>query len=411
MKARRAGLLFVWLAMVCLSTAWAHKGSDAYLLVQDQSSTDAAKVAPTVSAVTEYRFSLAVALKDLDLIAPVDANADGKITWSEIKSVTPVVLPLINQAVNLKSPLAACGLQWHYAGLERRADGAYFRLESTAVCPDSQGLTLRYTLLHQQDASHRLLITGRLAGQDLLRTASPQPGIDVVLRAVQEHGSGVVVSGFSPSPVGRWATLAGYFKVGFVHLLQGYDHLAFLLALVLPLSLRFGWFNRHWTTLSASGSATTPKAQWVSLLRTVTAFTIGHSITLILAVQGLLHASPTWVEPAIAASIAFTAVLNLRPIAWLRADVLALLFGLVHGLGFAGLLLEADAPAGLLPWALAGFNFGIEGGQLLAVAAWVAAAQLFMKQNWYHRVVVRGGSVLLMVLSSWWFWERVRSVT
>ena len=142
-------------------------------------------------------------------------------------------------------------------------------------------------------------------------------------------------------------------------------------------------------------------------MRTVTAFTLGHCITLILSTLGWLQASPSWVEPAIAASIGITALLNLRPVGWLRTDVLALLFGLVHGWGFSSLLAEAAVPEGLLTWALAGFNLGIEVGQLVAVCAWVVAAQWLMPKPWYHRIMVQRGSALLMLLAAWWFWERV----
>ena len=146
---------------------------------------------------------------------------------------------------------------------------------------------------------------------------------------------------------------------------------------------------------------------WVVLLRTVTAFTIGHSITLVLATLGLTSASPAWVEPVIALSIAVTAALNLRPWPGLRTEWLALGFGMVHGYGFAGLLLEAAAPTGLLPWALAGFNLGVEAGQLLAVAAWVLLVQVFVLRPWYDQRVVRGGSWCLIALALWWFWQRV----
>ena len=121
----------------------------------------------------------------------------------------------------------------------------------------------------------------------------------------------------------------------------------------------------------------------------------------------LTQASPAWVEPVIALSIAVTALLNLRPVRWVRMDVLALLFGLVHGFGFAGLLLEAAAPDGLLPWALAGFNLGVEAGQLTAVMGWVLVSQALVGHSWYRTVVVRGGSVLLILIASWWFWQRV----
>ena len=146
---------------------------------------------------------------------------------------------------------------------------------------------------------------------------------------------------------------------------------------------------------------------WWPLLRTITAFTIGHSITLVLATLGFTSASPAWVEPVIAASIAFTALLNIYPVPLLRAERLALVFGLVHGYGFAGLLIEAAAPAGLRPWALAGFNLGVEAGQLTAVAAWVLLSQLVVRQPWYGSVVVRGGSSLLVGLAVYWFWLRV----
>ena len=209
---------------------------------------------------------------------------------------------------------------------------------------------------------------------------------------------------------GAWAALRQYSLMGMHHLLEGYDHLAFLLALVLPLRLQLRRLVRvipMGETLHASPHALSVGAAWWSLLRTVTAFTIGHSVTLILAALGWLQASPAWVEPVIVVSIAVTALLNLRPIKWLRADFLALMFGLVHGFGFAGLLQEAGAPAGLLPWALLGFNLGVEGGQLLAVCGWVAVSQTVMGKFWYHRVVVQGGSVTLFLLAAWWFWERV----
>jgi len=202
------------------------------------------------------------------------------------------------------------------------------------------------------------------------------------------------------------------------HLLQGYDHLAFLLALVLPLQLSLRrqphrTFPFGTPAGGVAAFATAPsaayanRATWLALLRTVTAFTLGHSITLMLATFGLTQASPAWVEPVIAMSIVVTALLNLRPVPWIRMDLLALLFGLVHGFGFAGLLLEAAAPGGLLPWALAGFNLGVEAGQLAAVLGWVVVSQALVGRPWYHRVVVRGGSLVLIVLASWWFWQRV----
>jgi hypothetical protein len=60
-----------------------------------------------------------------------------------------------------------------------------------------------------------------------------------------------------------------------------------------------------------------------------------------------------------------------------------------------------------LPWALAGFNLGVEGGQLIAVSGWVLLSQPLVTRSWYQAVVVRGGSVLLIGVATWWFWQRV----
>ena len=397
------------LMLLGAASALAHKGSDAYLDVQEVRPVAGAAAPPDVSLM-EYRFSLAIAIKDLDLLVPIDTNGDGMVTWGEIKTAMPLVQALVNETANLEpwtlaqsqaagQPAAGtCHLSWQSDGVDQRSDGHYIRLAALARCPAAQPLAFHYTLLREQDANHRLLVAGRVDGKDLLTTTSPQQP-SLVLRA----GTGNIAVAATPIDVQRrsngWSALRDYFSLGVHHLLQGYDHLAFLLALVLP--LRLVLFR------AAPALAGAPTREWMALLRTVTAFTIGHSLTLMLATFGLTEASPRWVEPAIALTIVFTALLNLRPLPWVRTDVLALLFGMVHGYGFAGLLLEAAAPSGLLPWALAGFNLGVEAGQLIAVCGWVLVSQPLVVRRWYPTAVVRLGSVLLALLAAWWFWQRV----
>ncbi len=404
--AKFAGVALV-LCGLGLSPAWAHKGSDAYLDVQEvtlaPSQSEAAK-----PSLRDYRLKLAVALKDLDLILPLDANADGQVTWGEIRAVTPLALASFDEAARLEVPSGppTCELHWQYDGVERRSDGAYLRVASQALCSSEQGLTLRYTLFKAQDASHRLLVSGRLGGQDLLSTATPQQTKGIVLVPAGATAALGAMALQEPASAGRWSSLRDYFSVGLHHLLEGYDHLAFLLALVLPLQLKLGAlfsFRRHAHVDLMSAQ----RATWVDLLRTVTAFTLGHSVTLIIATLGWLHASLAWVEPMIALSIIVTALLNVRPIAGVRTDVLALVFGLIHGFGFAGLLQEAAVPSGLLPWALTGFNVGIEIGQLLVVSLWVLLSQPLLRWSLYEQVVVRGVSVVLALLATAWFWQRV----
>lgn len=194
-----------------------------------------------------------------------------------------------------------------------------------------------------------------------------------------------------PKPDSGAQMLLSFIRLGIEHIGSGADHIAFVICLVLGIALA---------------------QSWKTLLITITAFTLGHSITLIAATLGWVG-SPAWVEPAIAASIAVTAALNLfkRTVSWTESVTLkiavAASFGLVHGLGFSGAMQEAQVAPSVLPWALAGFNMGVEIGQLAIIGAW--SLIYFALNSWsgYQRWIVQYGSVLLVVLSSYWFFERL----
>jgi hypothetical protein len=155
-----------------------------------------------------------------------------------------------------------------------------------------------------------------------------------------------------------WSVAGLYLKLGIEHILLGVDHLLFVLALL----------------IITRGTS--------MLIKTVTAFTLAHSITLALATLGYVHVPPAPVEASIALSIAFVAVEIVRQrgghdgltarAPWL----VAFTFGLLHGLGFAGALSEVGLPDGHIPVALLFFNVGVEIGQLLFIAAVLCALAL-----------------------------------
>lgn len=419
LTAFRSATLLLLISLACAQAALAHKGSDAFLDVQDAIVAEPGAVS-TAPQARNLRFELSVAIKDLDLLVPMDANSDSSVTWGEAKAATPAVVALLNQAANLvlgnaAAKLPACQLSWQFQGLERRSDGAYLQLASEARCPPGETLGFVYTLFKTVDTNHRLLVAGQLNGKPFLSTASPTSATPLSLGEGRPGGDAnpAAASSGVPQQGGRMTVLLEYFSLGAHHLLEGYDHLAFLLALVLPLQLSLRLNRGQARPASESRLAGAPSQAlakpnvWMTLLRTITAFTLGHSITLIMATLGWTTGSPRWVEPVIALSIGVTALLNLRPVPWLRTDVLALVFGMVHGYGFAGLLQEAAAPPGLLPYALTGFNLGVEAGQLLAVSGWILLSQFVVNQTWYHSLVVRRGSQLLTLLAVWWFWQRV----
>jgi hydrogenase/urease accessory protein HupE len=325
---------------------------------------------------------LSVAVKDIDVALPeADADNNRELTWSEMQAVMPGVQRWINQHVVLTckqagTPPPVEPSTWVFDALEERSDGVYARLRNEWPCPLNAEVSLRYTLMKDLDPTHRAIIKSNVAGAVQAWVLAPaHPSL--TLRMTSPTSAARVGQGSG------WQTFLNFVPEGVHHILTGYDHLAFLLALLLPLRLRLR-----------------------ELLWTVTAFTLGHSVTLVLASLGL-RVIPAWVEPAIAVSIGFTAWLNLYPQPWLSPRWLALGFGLIHGLGFANMMQEADLHGASLAWSLAGFNTGVELGQLMCVDAWCVINLGLNRWARYEQVVTRGGSLALIVLAIYWTWVRV----
>ncbi len=183
---------------------------------------------------------------------------------------------------------------------------------------------------------------------------------------------------------------ATYTILGFEHILLGFDHLFFVLALVLL--LKGGWL----------------------VAKTVTAFTIAHSLTLVGSTLGLLSLPPQPVEAVIALSIIFLAVevVKSRPDDIRLSErfpwIVAFLFGLLHGFGFAGALAEIGLPEGDVPLALLTFNLGVEIGQLAIVAVALAALHILRKFqiHWLHptKTAMAYG---IGIIATYWFVERM----
>lgn len=393
----RRAFMAAALAAACAAapSVWAHKASDAYLRVNGSGDAQAAPA----SAVA---LQLSLALKDVDAaVDRLDADGDRQLTWGEIKQATPALAEWVGKGIEWRCGDAVQPVAWRFEALEQRTDGRYIRMAAVFDCGAAQALALDYRLMQGIDPTHRLLVSGQLGGQPLAAVLAPDGRSRTDLRTV---GAGAAAQE-SAAARGGPATLVHFISEGVHHILEGYDHLAFLLALLLPISL---------LRRGGDAQAAVPQggARWggvKALLITVTSFTVGHSITLVLAGLGWVTVSGNWVEPAIAISIGVSALLNLFPVKGLRSDLLALCFGLVHGLGFSGALIEAGVSGGLLVWALAGFNLGVEAGQLMVVAVWCAVSLLLARWAGYRTVVVKGGSVALIVLSLYWTVQRVAS--
>ena len=187
-------------------------------------------------------------------------------------------------------------------------------------------------------------------------------------------------------PPGRLDIIGRYLTLGFTHIVpHGLDHMLFVLGIYL-LSRRAR-----------------------SVLLQVSAFTIAHSITLGLSIYGVVSVSPRIVEPMIALSIAYVAIENLF-LSELRSWRLALVFGfgLLHGLGFAGVLQELGLPRAEFLTALISFNVGVEAGQLAVIAAaFLLVGWHYSNRSWYRSRIVIPASLMIACTAIYWTVERL----
>ncbi len=386
----RCSRLLLWLLpglLVLLAApapAGAHQSSDAYL----QFSADAA-------GGTLLRWD--VALRDLDAVLPVDADGDGQLRWREVRQALPAIDAYL--LAHLQWP-AGCTPTAPEHALERRSDGAYLVLRMRAACRLARDFMPGYTLFAEVDPTHRGLATIDVGdGAPQVRLLDPaHPARSVPVDAANgANGAG------HPSTASTVASvLPSFLQEGMQHILTGYDHILFLLCLLLPAVVRR--VDGRWVPVRRWREALAP------VLGVVTLFTLAHSITLGLAAFDWVSLSPRFIEPAIAATIIVAAADNLRPVFGRMRYAVTFAFGLIHGFGFAGALKEVSLPPLQFAWALLKFNLGIEVGQLLLVA--VTVPLLFGARRWpgYRPWVLQVGSIAAILLAGIWLVERVLDV-
>ncbi len=326
---------------------------------------------------------LDLALRDIALTLPLDADHDERVTWGEVLAMREPIQAMVRAGFVLSTDAGACPLVVTRLALRRYDDGTYATLVLDANCPRARKLLVDYSLFFAQDPQHRALITVRR-------------GDTVATGIARADATRVEIAPGGGHP------FADFVREGVHHILVGYDHLAFLISLLLPaaLLLRGGiWLP-----------SPSFRASLGHVLGIVTAFTLAHSITLSLAALGWVQPASRWVEVAIAASVLLAALNNLRPVMSRRLWMVAFAFGLVHGFGFAGALLELGLPRGARLAALIGFNVGVELGQLAVVAALLPVLFLLRRKLWYPRWAMPLASLAIAALAAYWlFWRLVAS--
>ena len=367
--------LLLALGLLLAGAVHAHKPSDSYLTLK------AAAGSGDVAARWD------IALRDLDYVLQLDRDNNGELTWGEVRQREADIVRLATQNLQLSSGDQTCA--WSSGAamqLTRHSDGTYAVLTLVARCPKLEaGLKARYSLFFDVDPSHRGLVQWIAPGGDAAQALI--------------FGTESAQQSLAMKPAGAWQTLRQYLVDGVWHIWIGYDHILFLLALLLPAVLVRR--ERQWQGAPRFSGAL------VEVVKVVTAFTLAHSITLSLAALQVITLPSRLVESAIAASVVIAALNNLRGTVHGRRWMMAFAFGLLHGFGFASVLADLGLPQGALVLALVGFNVGVELGQLAIVALFLPLAFALRRTRFYQIGVLKIGSLIVAALATWWLVQRL----
>ena len=376
-RLRCAAFLVALLFAFFTGSAQAHKASDSYLVLNIKG--------------TQISGQWDIALRDIDFALGLDSDGDGNITWGEVKARHADIAGWALGRLVLQRG-GACALQVSEHLVDKHTDGAYAVLRLVGTCPSAaRDVGITYRLLFDLDALHRGLLRLDLDGVNQTAVLAPDTGT-LKLQAGETS---------------RFAQFLQYVVEGIWHIWIGFDHILFLLSLLLPAVLVFQ---------ARSIGSVQPAGQWrgvntfrmalTEVLWVVTAFTVAHSITLTLAALQIVELPSRWVESAIAASVVLAAANNLFPLVQRRRWLVAFSFGLIHGFGFASVLTELGLPADTLVLSLLGFNLGVETGQLCIVAAFLPIAFVLRNTPLYRKGVFVGGSFLTLLVALVWLVER-----
>jgi len=379
------------LALGLAGAAHAHKPSDSYLVLKVEPDQ------PRLSGQWD------IALRDLEFTVGLDIDGDGNISSDEVQAkhadiASYALARLAVQAGGEPCPLRSVG---HL--IAKHSDGEYAALKLQADCgtsasatPASAGRTIefldiRYSLFFDLDAEHEGLLRLQSGTDAAPDTVS---GVFAVGKAQQRFEL------LKPSGLAQFLSFGGQ---GVWHIWIGFDHVLFLLALLLPAVLTYE--GGRWQAVARFGPA------FWDVARVVTSFTVAHSITLSLAALGVVALPSRLVEATIAFSVVLAALNNVRPVFEQWRWVMAFAFGLIHGFGFASVLADLGLPREGLVLALVGFNLGVEAGQLAIVVAFLPLAFMLRSQVFYRRALMSGGSLLVALLAFAWMIERAFDIS
>jgi len=325
-----------------------------------------------------------VPLRDLDAPLALDSNRDGEITWPEIEHRRKDIEEYLDANLRILADGVDPGVRFEKLTYGTRQAEPFVLSEISAIAARPIGsLDVDYTLLFEHRPEHRASLKVVWEGTGSQRAE------------IGSRGGATIFSRADVKKTGFVELL----KSGVWHIWIGYDHVLFLLVLLIPAVLR--------RTAQGREGATDFAGPFVRVIFIVSAFTLAHSITLSCAALGWIELPSRLVESAIAGSVLIAALVNLLPrTAGATGVWIAFGFGLLHGFGFANVLSEIDAEGEPVLRTLIGFNLGVEFGQLAIVAVFLPIAYLLRGTRFYRTGVLYGGSSAAAACAMFWLWQR-----
>lgn len=353
-RSRRTSPLLAWAAILLLaptSPALAHplKVGFADIAVREQA----------------VELLLSVNLFELDLLLALDRDLNATIEPAELEAKTPEILAYLRSKIQVSHGGEALPMEAAPFRIGRSADGkATFeaRLSFRSSRPLADGFTIRCEPLTDLGSDHQTIAKIAREGR--------------VEQFIFQEGARYEAKGRA-----FLAYAAQFLSLGIHHIFIGYDHIAFLLGLLLM-----------------GGTL-------LNILKIVTAFTLAHSVTLSLAALDLVTLPGRLVEAGIAFSVAYVALENLFSTRFDRRWLVSFFFGFIHGFGFASILQEMALPQSGLVSSLFFFNVGVEIGQVLIVAI-ILPFLLLLQKSQFHYAVMRAASAAIFTVGMLWFYQR-----
>jgi hypothetical protein len=363
------GLLGIGLSILASGTVHAHANGASDLRIVSGGASNALVA------------SWDIAAADLSMPLELDSDGDGVLTAAEIDERRPAILQFATSRLGIRRGGDDCQLSAGELATSRRGSETFLSLQLSGLCPGNGPVEVSTSLFF-----------GSAGYSAMLDVETPHGRFPAVL----SFGS----PGWTEPPAASVLdTLLHFLREGIWHVLIGYDHIAFLLLLLLPSVLQGS--SSGWTT-AVSGREVVR-----DLVKIVTAFTVAHSITLGIATAGAVQVPIQPIEVAIAGSIVVAGFLNLFPAASRWRLRLAFGFGFIHGFGFANALQEIGADGLRLAPMLAGFNLGIDVAQLLIVAVTLPILWLLSRGSRYASRFMPALSLATALTGAFWFTGRL----